>query len=141
MAVQGHFDFIMSCDGEDFAPIRTLTDPTTGMVSTQNSYQWLTVLVALIECMVAHAHPDSEGAQCVCEVGYYRRDTIAGKGSCEHHDREHEPVENGARCSLSVCAGQVLRHRRRLCRLPARECAKFAERHEQLYTMRWTVCV
>jgi hypothetical protein len=100
--VQGDFDFIVSSDGEDFVPIRTLTDPTTGVVSTQDSYQRLAVLVAPIECTAAHAHPDSEGAQCVCEVEYYRRGTTAGGYSCEHCDRGQEPVDGGARCDLCV---------------------------------------
>jgi hypothetical protein len=101
-AVQGDFDFIVSSDGEDFVPIRTLMDPTTGVVSTQDSYQRLAVLVAPIECTAAHAHPDGVGAQCVCEAGYYRRGTTAGGYSCEHCDRGQEPALGGARCSLCV---------------------------------------
>jgi hypothetical protein len=101
-AVRGDFDFIVSSDGEEFVPIRTVTDPTTGVVSTQDSYQRLAVLVAPIECTAAHSHPDGEGAMCVCEAGYYRRGTTAGSYSCEHCDRGQEPVEGGARCSLCV---------------------------------------
>jgi hypothetical protein len=99
---RGDFDFIVSADGEDFVPIRTLTDPTTGMVSTQETYQRLAVLVAPIECTAVHAHPDSEGAQCACEGGYYRQSTATGGYSCEHCDRGQQPVEGGARCSLCI---------------------------------------
>jgi hypothetical protein len=102
-AVQGNFDFVVSADGEDFVPVRTLTDPTTGVVSTQDTYQRLAALVAPIQCTAAHAHPDVEGAQCVCEAGYYRRSsTTTGGYSCEHCDRGQQPVEGGARCSLCV---------------------------------------
>jgi hypothetical protein len=97
---QGDFDFLVSADGEDFIPIRTLTDPTTGIVSTVDTYVRLAVLVAPIECIMTHAHADDEGARCICEVGYYRLATISGSYSCEHCDRGHEPVEGGARCNL-----------------------------------------
>ena len=60
------------------------------------------MLVAPIECIAAHAHPDGEGAQCVCEGGYYRRSTTAGGYSCEHCDRGQEPAAGGARCDLCM---------------------------------------
>jgi hypothetical protein len=101
-ATEGVVDFVVNSDGEDFVPIRTLTDPTTGVVSTQDTYQRLAVLVAPIECTAAHAHPDGEGAQCVCEGGYYRLGTTTGGYSCERCDRGQEPAEGGARCSLCV---------------------------------------
>eukprot|EP01051_Picozoa_sp_SAG22_P001953 SAG22_NODE_82_length_21749_cov_10.719769_10_plen_214_part_00 len=34
VAVKGEFDFLVSADGQDFEPIRTLRDPTTGVEST-----------------------------------------------------------------------------------------------------------
>jgi hypothetical protein len=101
-AAQKEVDFVVSADGNDFVPIRTLVDPTTGMVSTQESYQRLAVLVASIKCTVAHAHPDGMGAQCICESGYYRRGTTGGGYSCEHCNRGQEPMEGGASCSLCV---------------------------------------
>jgi hypothetical protein len=101
-ATQGVFDFAVSSAGQEFVPIRTLIDPTTGVVSTQDTYQLLAVLVAPIECTAAHAHPDEEGAQCMCGAGYYRRATTTGGFSCEHCDRGYEPVEEGAHCSLCV---------------------------------------
>jgi hypothetical protein len=100
--MEGDFDFTVSSDGHNFVPIRTLMDPTTGVVSTQDAYQRLAVTVAPIECTAAHAHPDGEGSQCVCEGGYYRRGTSSGGYSCEHCDPGQEPVDGGARCSLCV---------------------------------------
>jgi hypothetical protein len=99
---QGNFNFILSADNKEIVPIRTLTDPTTSVVSTQDTYERLAVLVAPIECTATHAHPDGEGARCVCEPGYYRRMAASGRYSCEHCDRGQEPVEGGTRCNLCV---------------------------------------
>ena len=41
---QGEFDFVPSADGEEFMPIRTLTDPTTGVKSTAPTCKWAFVV-------------------------------------------------------------------------------------------------
>ena len=70
-------------------------------MSTQNTYERLAILVMPIECKVPHAYASADGALCICEAGYYRREYDGG-WSCQHCDRGHEPVEAGTRCALCI---------------------------------------
>jgi hypothetical protein len=107
---------------EEFVPVRTLVDPTTGAVSTKDTYSALGVIVSPIECPDVHSSPDADGAVCICDTGYYRRE-YDGTYSCEHCDLGARPVD-GDRCescafgtysstgeSCDVCpAGQAPNH-------------------------------
>ena len=59
---QGVFDFALAHDGEEFVPLRTLVDPTSGVESTVNAYGRLGCLVPPIQCLQAHSFPNNDGA-------------------------------------------------------------------------------
>lgn len=66
------FDFVvLSADQEEFVPLRTLVDPTTGVESTVETYGRLGVIVPPIDCPQIHSYANVDGSQCVCEAGYY----------------------------------------------------------------------
>ena len=94
---KGEFDFVLSADGEEFVPLRSLVDPTTGVESTVETYGRLGVIVPPIDCMQAHSFANSDGSQCICEAGYYKME-YQGGWSCEHCGRGEEPIEQGTRC-------------------------------------------
>ena len=96
-ARKAEFDFVLSVDGEDFVPLRTLIDPTTGTESMVETYGRLGVIVPPIECTQAHSYANAEGAQCICHTGYFHN-AIDGGWSCDQCVRGQEPIEQGTRC-------------------------------------------
>ena len=52
VATQGEVDFVVSADGEEFVPIRTMIDPMTGASSTVPTYPRLAVVVAAVAVAV-----------------------------------------------------------------------------------------
>eukprot|EP01046_Picozoa_sp_COSAG06_P066888 COSAG06_NODE_17085_length_961_cov_3.256381_1_plen_213_part_00 len=62
---KAEFDFVLAADREEFVPLRTLIDPTTGTESTVETYGRLGVIVPPIECTQVHSFPNVEGAQCI----------------------------------------------------------------------------
>ena len=96
---QGRVVFSLSADGEEFVPIRTLHDPTTGSQTVANTYSSLSILVMPILCRNLHSFPSNDGSFCQCETGYYRREgSTAGDWSCEHCGVGEMPVDLGTRC-------------------------------------------
>ena len=92
------FDFVvLSADQEEFVPLRTLVDPTTGVESTVETYGRLGVIVPPIDCPQIHSYANVDGSQCVCEAGYYNM-AYQGGWSCETCVRGREPIEQGTRC-------------------------------------------
>ena len=96
-ASRGEFDFSLAADGAEFVPLRTLVDPTSGTETVVEAYGRLGVLVPPMECPQAHSDPNEEGAECVCETGYYRNE-YEGGWECSHCGRGEEPIDQGARC-------------------------------------------
>ena len=47
---QGEFDFTVSADGEEFVPLRTLVNPTTGVMTTEDAYSRLGCVVQPMVC-------------------------------------------------------------------------------------------
>ena len=94
---QGEFDFALAADGEEFVPLRTLVDPTSGVASTLDAYGRLGCLVPPIQCLQAHSFPNDDGAACVCEAGYYRNE-YEGGWDCSHCVRGEEPYNHGTAC-------------------------------------------
>ena len=99
IATEGELEFGMSADSEEFEPIRTLVDPSTGTESTAPTYSSLTAMVDPIVCAADHSHPETDGSACVCETGYYRREFGDGQWSCGRCGRGEEPTSDGNRCS------------------------------------------
>ena len=62
---QGEFDFSLGHDGEEFVPLRTLFDPTSGAETTVDAYGRLGCLVPPILCQQAHSSPN-DAARHVC---------------------------------------------------------------------------
>ena len=103
VAAEGEFDFVLLADSQEFEPIRTLVDPTTGTSSTVATYSSLMVMVAAIQCHEDHSYPKhADGSECVCEEGYYRREIGGGGWSCERCGGGFEPASEGTRCE--ACA-------------------------------------
>ena len=98
IATKGESLFIVSADGEEFEPLRALTDPTTGVESTAATYARLSVVVGPTECNEDHSYPKTDGSACICEAGYYRRE-FGGGWSCERCVRGFEPGAEGNRCA------------------------------------------
>eukprot|EP01045_Picozoa_sp_COSAG04_P017800 COSAG04_NODE_1601_length_6193_cov_7.603709_1_plen_483_part_10 len=98
-ARKGEFDFLLLQGGEEFVPVRTLVNPTTGAESVSNTYSRLGVIVPPILCQEEHSHPNAEGAECMCEAGYYRNQ-YEGGWSCDNCVRGEMPVDEGTRCEL-----------------------------------------
>ena len=94
---QGEFDFSLAADGEDFVPLRTLVDPTSGAETTVDAYGRLGCLVPPIQCQQAHSFPNDDGAACVCAAAYYRRE-LEGGWDCSHCGRGEEPINQGTAC-------------------------------------------
>jgi hypothetical protein len=94
---QAEFEFLLAVDGEEFVPLRTLIDPTTGSETTVESYSRLAVMVPPIECTQGDSLPNADGSDCICATGFFR-DEREGGWSCEHCIRGQEPIDQGARC-------------------------------------------
>ena len=94
---QGEFDFTVSADGEEFVPLRTLVNPTTGVTTTEDAYSRLGCVVLPMVCQQPHSYVDDDGAACLCEAGYYRNE-YEGGWDCAHCLQGQEPIDNGARC-------------------------------------------
>ena len=106
IATELSFDFILSSNGEEeFAMIRELVDPTTGVKSTVPTYSdGLTVIVNPIDCAKDHSLANFDGSQCICDRGYYRR-TVGESFSCERCPRGTEPDVAGrgaSRCEACL---------------------------------------
>jgi hypothetical protein len=98
IARREEFEFELRVDDEEFVPVRTLLDPTTGIESTVNTYPRLGINVLPIQCVVANSRPNSEASACVCNEGFYKVVSASGSFSCEHCSSGQEPVDEGTRC-------------------------------------------
>ncbi len=95
-AIKGEFDFVLSQGGEEFVPLRTLVDLTSGTESVVDAYARLGVIVPPILCREEHSFPNAEGAACVCEQLIVH---VKVHFSILLHIGQHRPRD----CSLSFC--------------------------------------
>lgn len=90
VATSAELRFALHADREEFEPVRSIIDPTTGVESTMPTYPDPVIFVAPIQCNILHSHADTNGAECICESGYYHQN-FGDSWSCDRCDPGHQP--------------------------------------------------